>query len=264
MKKRVYNFLKKTFVHPLATRFGYVPSKLLKRSILNGNEKKDLLCNFYSTLKKINFQPKHIVDIGANHGTWSREALRYFPDTYITMIEPQAWLKNSFDDLLSNNPRVTYHAVGAGKQSGSFKFTIHDRDDSCSFKYSEEEASLNGYKQIELPVLTLNEILNNSHFPKPDMIKIDAEGLDLEVLEGASDYFGITEIFLVEAGVVNKEFSNNFLELSKYMDDKGYRLFELTDINRPFDLKVLWLVELVFVKKGGYLDSLKLNISSVK
>jgi hypothetical protein len=34
--------------------------------------------------------------------------------------------------------------------------------------------------------------------------KIDAEGLDLEVLKGASNYFGKTEIFMVEAGVYHR------------------------------------------------------------
>jgi hypothetical protein len=42
--------------------------------------------------------------------------------------------------------------------------------------------------------------------------KIDAEGLDLEVLKGASNYFGKTEIFMVEAGVLS-EFDNSFLKI---------------------------------------------------
>ena len=38
------------------------------------------------------------------------------------------------------------------------------------------------------------------------------------------------------------------------MDENNYRLFEITDLNRPFQPKVLWLVELVFVLKDGYID----------
>jgi hypothetical protein len=75
------------------------------------------------------------------------------------------------------------------------------------------------------------------------------------VLNGASNYFGKTEIFMVEAGVVNKSFDNSLLKLMNYMDEKGYRLFEITDLNRPYQPKVLWLVELVFVLKGGKIDS---------
>ena len=42
---------------------------------------------------------------------------------------------------------------------------------------------------------------------------------------------------MVEAGVVSKEFDNSFLKLMNYMDEKDYRLFEITDLNRPFKPK---------------------------
>ena len=103
--------------------------------------------------------------------------------------------------------------------------------------------------------MTLNQLLKDSALPNPDIIKIDAEGLDIEVLKGASNYFGKTEIFMVEAGVVNKSFDNSFLKLINFMDENGYRLFEITDLNRPTEPRVLWLVELVFAKKGGLIDS---------
>jgi hypothetical protein len=45
------------------------------------------------------------------------------------------------------------------------------------------------------------------------------------------------------------------IRVINYMDTKGYRVFDLTDINRPFSNKVLCLVEIVFVRKGGHLDS---------
>lgn len=219
--------------------------------------KDELLPNFYFILNKINFKPKHIVDVGANHGSWTREALNYFPDAYYTLVEPQHWLKESFKDILEKNPKVKFFPVGAGEKSGSFKFTIVDRDDSCTFRISEEEAEKFGHKQVELPILTLNEIIEKSFDVVPDIIKIDAEGLDLEVLKGASSFFGKTEIFMVEAGIVNKYFNNSFLNVINYMDAQGYRLFEVTDLNRPYSAPVLWLVELVFIKKNGRIDSLK-------
>jgi hypothetical protein len=40
------------------------------------------------------------------------------------------------------------------------------------------------------------------------------------------------------------------------MDSKGYRVFEITDINRPFSNRVLWLVELAFIRKNGYFDNI--------
>jgi len=248
------NIIKKV-IRRTASGLGYSVNKINRNSLIHTNSKDYLLFNFYNTLKAFNFHPKHIVDIGANHGTWTREALNHFPDAYYTLVEPQHWLQDSITDLLANNNKITFHPFGAGEKEGSFQFTILERDDSSSFKYSEEEAKAKGYKQLTLPVVTLNGLLKDSALPIPDIIKIDAEGLDIAVLKGASDFFGKTEIFMVEAGVVNKSFDNSFLKLINFMDEKGYRFFEITDLNRPYQPGVLWLAELVFVLKEGIIDN---------
>ena len=219
------------------------------------DNKSPLLENFYNSLHRIGYLPNHIVDIGANHGTWTRHALGHFPNASVTMIEPQGWLRESVADLLAANKNVQFHAVGAGKKKGHFKFTIVDRDDSCSFRYTEEEAKENGYQQIEIPVVTLNDFLAEQNLTTPDIIKIDAEGLDIEVLKGASNYFGKTEIFMVEAAVMNKIFTNDVLTMLEYMSKVGYKLFDITDINRTQKQNALWLVELVFIKKDGFIDN---------
>lgn len=219
------------------------------------DNKSPLLENFYNSLHRIGYLPNHIVDIGANHGTWTRHALGHFPNASVTMIEPQGWLRESVDDLLRTNIKVQFHAVGAGEKKGQFKFTIVDRDDSCSFRYSEEEAIAMGYRQVEVPVVTLNDFLAEHNLNTPDIIKIDAEGLDIDVLKGASNYFSKTEIFMVEAAVMNKMFTNDVLTMLEFMHKAGYKLFDITDINRTQKQNALWLVELVFIKRNGFIDN---------
>ncbi len=156
----------------IINKTGYTLKKVNVKSPnpLNTNSKDYLLFNFYDTLKKMGFTPHHIVDVGANHGTWTREALRYFPEAYYTLLEPQNWLKKSFQDILDANHKVQFFPVGAGEKEGSFQFTIVDRDDSCSFRYSQEEAKVAGFEQIEISVVTLNGLLSNSEWPIPDII----------------------------------------------------------------------------------------------
>ncbi len=70
---------------------GYVSAEdSLQSNLLHKNY---LLNTLFTNLKAAGFSPKHIVDVGANHGTWTREALKHFPDAYYTLIEPQNWLK---------------------------------------------------------------------------------------------------------------------------------------------------------------------------
>lgn len=258
LKKNIKKILIK-LIHPVATKLGYFRFNSFQGKHVDDFNKNNLLSVFFENIKAMGFIPKHIIDVGANHGTWTRETLKYFPDAYYTLIEPQERLKSSLQDILDTNSKVSFNAVGAGATSGSFMFTIVDRDDSCSFRYTEEEAKAGGYQQVEIPIVTLNEmVVSNSSLPFPDLVKIDAEGLDISVLEGASDLIGKTEVFLVEAAVFCKEFDNSLLKIVAFMDEKGYRLFEITDLNRPFKPNVLWLTELAFIRKNGIIDQFKI------
>lgn len=252
MKKKIRNLLA-TLFNPIAKKLGFIQSKDLI-SIDNEFNVDLLQSNFFSILKEVGFSPKHIVDIGANHGNWTRNVLKYFPSANYSLFEPQHWLQKSIQDVLDTNQNVQFYALGVGSQNGSFKFTIVDRDDSCSFSHSEEYAIERGFKQLDVPVVTLNDFITQKALATPDLIKIDAEGIDLEVLKGASAFLGKTEIFLVEAGVVSKKNPNSISSVIKFMDESGYRLFDITDLNRPWQVKVLWLVELAFVKKNGVID----------
>ena len=256
----------KTLISNLAKKMGY---RIIKNSTFSQQNihsvkiienKEDLLTTFYNNLKAANFNPAFVVDIGANTGTWTRELLKNFPNAKVLMIEPQARLQHKFQDLL--NDKVSYLQLGVGNKNDILKFTIHDRDDSCSFIYTEEEAEKLGYQQIEVPIKTLNTIISENNFPSPDLIKIDAEGLDLEVIEGASDFYDTTEIFMVEASVCNDTYKNTVSEVVKLMDKCGFLMYEITDLNRPFPKSpVLWLIEIAFVRKNGYLiNNLNINI----
>lgn len=250
MKQFFKSILKKIF-----DRRDYkLENKQSETIIIETNSKTNLLEFFFGVLQQINFSVAHIVDVGANHGGWTRETLKYFPNAYYTLLEPQAQLQNSLNDITQFNPKVKFHAVGAGKKAGAFKFTIVDRDDSCSFIYSEEEAAKQGFAQIEIPVVTLNDFLPTTNLPIPDIIKIDAEGLDLEVLLGANNYLGQTEIFMVEAAVMCKTYDNSLLKVMVFMEKNGYSFFDVTDLNRTEKHNALWLVEAVFIKKDGLID----------
>jgi len=47
----------------------------------------------FATLKRFGFAPRLVMDIGANHGNWTRCALQYFPEAEYVLIEPQNSLK---------------------------------------------------------------------------------------------------------------------------------------------------------------------------
>lgn len=212
-----------------------------------------LQAQFFQCIKNLGFDPKHIVDVGANRGTWTRNALQYFPDAHYSMFEPQAYLSASFSDLLKN-PKIKFYAKGAGPCSGMMDLTTSDRDDSFSFSFSKEEAQARGRAQVKAPVVALDEFLPTLALPTPDLVKIDAEGWDLEVLKGAENTISNAQVVLMEAAVMSKAFTNTVAKTTQAMADKGFCVFDITDLNRTQKHNALWLIELAFVKTGSPLD----------
>jgi len=155
----------------------------------------DILNPFLSLLKQLHFDPAHIVDVGANRGDWTRAAVQYFPDAHYTLVEPQGHLKAHIQDLLEDGYKLDWISAGVADRAGHLAFTIASRDDSSTFALSREQAEAAGARQVEVEVRTLNQIASASRYGMPDMVKIDAEGLDLKVLAGGSDLLGKTLSF---------------------------------------------------------------------
>lgn len=253
----------KRLIKKIITRTGYSLVKnetyvnhiLMKAPVSNNiYSKNNLLDNFFKILLEQNFHPQAIYDIGANKGTWTRECVKYFPNATYYLFEPQVNLNKDVEINLKDFKNYHLFNVGVGNANNEINFTIHERDDSCSFSFTEDEAKKNGFKQIKLPVVKLETFVNENKLESPTILKIDAEGLDLEVLEGAGQLINDIEVILIEVGILNKNIVNSALNVLTYLDDKGFRLFDITDINRPFNNRALWLCEFVFIKKDGFLD----------
>jgi FkbM family methyltransferase len=206
------------------------------------------LDRFFGALKNLDFRPKHIVDVGANKGSWTRKALLYFPDAQYTLVEPQDHLKVHIQDLLDRGYKITWINAGVADKSGVLPFTISYRDDSSTFAPTQVDA---GAPTISVSVKTLNEIVSGSNAPLPEVVKIDAEGFDLKVLAGASDLLSKTDILFVEATVCCVGYENTIARVVRRMDEAGYRVVDITDINRSPKYGVVWLCELAFLRNAS-------------
>jgi FkbM family methyltransferase len=234
----------------LQTLLGCLGYRIVRR---HNDPNATALDRFFYLLKMRGFKPKHILDVGANHGNWTRVALKYFPDIHYTLVEPQDDLKIYVQDLLANNPKIRWIGAGVADKPGTMPFTIAVHDVSSSFAFTADEVKAAGYRQIDLPLTTLNEIVRTSDAPLPDIVKIDAEGFDLRVLAGASDLVGKTDIFLLEAMVCCEGRENTLSRVIQTMTNAGYRVLDFTDLNYSPKYGLLWLCEVAFLRNAAHL-----------
>jgi FkbM family methyltransferase len=235
----------KKLLHSILGKLGY---RIVR--IEDGPRASHGLDPFFALLARMGFAPKHVLDVGANRGLWTREAVKFFPEARYTLVEPQDDLKVYIRDLVEGGSKIEWVNAGASDRAGTLAFTIAASDGSSTFVQTDRHGhATSGVQGKTVPVRTLDEIISASGAGIPEIVKIDAEGFDLKVLAGASSLLGRTDIFLVEA-VVCGNYENLAARVIEFMAGAGYRLVDITDLNRSPKHGVLWLCELAFLRNG--------------
>ncbi len=159
------------------------------------------------------------LDIGAHHPFHlSNTALFYQRGGRGINVEPNPDLMKEFR---KHRPEDINLCAGVGAKSGSRPFFCTNAPGLSSFDYGLA-SSYGIVSEIDVPVITVEEIINqhrNGIFP--DMLTIDAEGLDMEIL-GSINWSGSTpKVVCAEAFTADRDVSS---ELKILMIDKGYFL----------------------------------------
>lgn len=213
----------------------------------------------FRQLADLGFDPVHVVDVGAHRAAWSRDARDFFAGAAFTLIEPQLELAPELDRFCADTGRAQRLLAGAGACDGELELTITPADrEGSSFAISETEAARLGLERRTVPLVTLDTVCRESEWPAPRMVKIDAEGFELEVLAGATTLLGSVELFFVElpisrAAGYEEKLRPDLHRIVAHLRDHGYEPYDVTDlIRRPSD-RALGLVEAVFARREGEL-----------
>ena len=207
---------------------GYVGLKVIKS---------DSRLETFSDLKSLaGTQVSHIFDIGANHGETLSELKALWPDAKITGFEPHPKLYRICKNRFLNYKNVQIEQIAFSDQEGHLKFTTSNH--SLSFhghlKYIDENTS-EPLKQINIDTATLDKYASKHKIDKISLLKVDTEGHDLAVLKGATKLLDEERIDIIVCEVMFFEHFNGqplFLEISKYMESKGYKIFDIREIKK--------------------------------
>ena len=177
-----------------------------------------------------------IFDVGAHHGQTYLEFRNRFEGAHIHLIEPfsesASLLKAlTVDDRLCHLHQLALAAT-EGQQSlylneASATNSLNALTDGAAERWSAESLTSKSVTSVE--VTTLDRLCSSVGIAYIDILKIDVQGAEYLVLEGAQDLLASNRIGLVQFEFISEDTYENQKPLHQYlklMDDMGYRLVD--------------------------------------
>jgi FkbM family methyltransferase len=199
-------------------------------------------------LRTNGFCPRTTLDIGAYHGEWTQLCKSIWPDCSVLMLEASP----------QRLPKLLQAASGLVAVQAEQALLGASRRSSISF-YEQETASsvlpesaLGEQTSITLSMSTLDEVTADSLFARPDFIKLDVQGYELEVLKGGRKALSFAEVALLEVNLLQiYEGAPLMHEVLCFMANEGLRAYDICTLyRRPLD-HALWQLDIVFVRDNS-------------
>jgi FkbM family methyltransferase len=197
-----------------------------------------------------------VFDIGAHHGQSIDYLKTIFPGCKIYSFEPDP---ESFKVLSrKESDRVEVFNIAISNQVGEVRFFKNkishtnslykinlDSNDSIratkerSLEKSAYSDEIN--REIRVKSTTLSKFIDDHGISHIDLIKIDVQGAEDKVLEGAN--LSIISSIIVEVSFYDfYEKSTSFMDIEKILTPAGFYLFSILDISRnPMNGRTDWV-----------------------
>lgn len=183
------------------------------------------------------FEPKSILDIGANVGQFYKESMIVFPNAYYYLIEGN----ETCEDVL-RTLGVDYSIDLLSDVAKQVDFYIRKNEPRCTGNsIYRENTSFYDDDQIIIKkkqTKTISNIFLNKTF---DLIKIDVQGSEIDIINGGIDIFKKAKGILMEISLVEYNKNSPAKEfVYKYMDNLGFKPVELIgNINHPITYELI-------------------------
>jgi len=206
-------------------------------------------------LKKKNFFPKYILDIGCGFGEWTLKCLKIYPSANYLLFDAD---NKNIDKLL----KLKY-----ANQNIEFKICLLSDDNTVYDFYNmgygssiyEEQTSYSRHIEKIPSTTLLEEIPEKLKKSSSNLIKLDVQGAELKVLSGLKEFINCFEIIILEVSLHNyNKNSPLFDKIMSFMYDKNYKLYDIYDLKRLGNEKSFLLqFDCVFVKNDSELFNVK-------
>jgi FkbM family methyltransferase len=168
------------------------------------------------------FQPTTVLDVGANVGDWSSEALRRCTGAQVYAFEISPPTFAALQQRLGSNARLHCRNTGLADHEGSIRIRHYEKYPALTTATAYPHPA--EFRELEAQVTTGDRMLAAERIAHIDLLKIDVEGMEKQVLLGLQEAFSRGAIDLVQfeygrVSIVNKELLSDFYS---FFTARGY------------------------------------------
>lgn len=197
-----------------------------------------------------------ICDVGANTGQFAKEMRRFGYRGRLVSFEPLQAAFRVLAKAASKDPDWKVNRFALGDQNGKIQINVAGHSFSSSIlnmlPAHEKSAPGSSYVAIEeIEIRSMDSVFQS--YLKPDdsvMLKIDTQGYERHVLDGAKDSLKHVTIIQLEMSIVPLyENEMLFMDMVKYLEDMGYSLYSLENGFSDDSTGQLLQVDGIFVRR---------------
>jgi FkbM family methyltransferase len=147
-----------------------------------------------------------VVDVGAHHGQFALIARDLFPAAKIVCVEPLPDAVERLRSVIGDDPRISVAATAVAASAGQRDMHVSQKTDSSSLlpimqPYVDAFPGTEEARTVSIDVTTLDALFADAP-ERPCLLKIDAQGGELEVLRGATRLLGDIDAAYIECSFV--------------------------------------------------------------
>jgi FkbM family methyltransferase len=180
-------------------------------------------------LRKPGLDPATVVDVGVATGTPA--LYNAFPQAHLVLIEPLVEYLPSLERFQAERG-AEYVVTAVGAEPGHARIDV-DRGGAIfsSMLPRVPAPPAERLEAREVPVTTLDNLLEERAWRAPFGLKLDVEGFEHEVIAGARRLLRDTQFVIAEVSLSKRfESSHTFAEFVALMDSHGFRMCEVLDM----------------------------------